>query len=196
MIVVCRTRPTSLTYAADKRLRSSSRNLLLVPRSSEKFGDCSFSIAGILNEADFPTMRRTHHLGRHLNRPTSSKPIFSYNRITDKLCGSQAWKHTFTRGYTSSVGVQHGNTHSHKRIIIQALWGSSINTIGYTSSVGVQPGNTHAHWIYKRPWESSMETHIHTREYTHMRKFGPDLGGSRIIILKSMQFRRVTIQCF
>src|SRR6218665_173048 len=49
-------------------------------------------------------------------RPTSSKPIFSYNRITDKLCGSPAWKHTFIRGYTSSVGVQHGNNHSHKRI--------------------------------------------------------------------------------
>src|SRR6218665_1882731 len=31
---------------ADKRLRSSSRNLLHVQRSSTKFGDCSFSIAG------------------------------------------------------------------------------------------------------------------------------------------------------
>src|SRR6218665_3628992 len=31
---------------ADKRLLSSSKNLLLVPRSSTKFGDCSFSIAG------------------------------------------------------------------------------------------------------------------------------------------------------
>src|SRR6218665_2636654 len=31
---------------ADKRLRSSSRNVLHVPRSSTKFGDCSFSIAG------------------------------------------------------------------------------------------------------------------------------------------------------
>src|SRR6218665_2412056 len=30
---------------ADKRLRSSSRNLLHVPRSSAKFGDCSLSIA-------------------------------------------------------------------------------------------------------------------------------------------------------
>src|SRR6218665_2112892 len=114
MIVACRT--TSLTSAADKRLRSSSRNLLLDPRSSAKFGDCSFSIAGIQNGAAFPTRRRTHHLWRHLNRPTSSKPIFSYNRINDKLCGSQEWKQTFTRGYTSSVGVQHGNTHSHKRI--------------------------------------------------------------------------------
>src|SRR6218665_2344829 len=111
---VCRT--TSLTSASDKRLRFSSRNLLLVPRSSAKFGDCSFSIAGMLNGAAFPTMRRTHHLWRHLNRPTSSKPIFSYNRITDKLYGSPAWKHTFTRGYTSSVGVQHRNSHSHKRI--------------------------------------------------------------------------------
>src|SRR6218665_2914674 len=148
--------------------KSSTRTT--VPRSSAKFGDCSFSIAGILNGAAFPTMRRTHHLWRHLNRPTSSKPIFSYNRITDKLCGSQAWKHTFTRGYTSSVGVQHGNTHSHKMIIgLQATcrWESSINTRGHIglSSVGVQHGNTHSHWIYKRPWESSMETHIHTREY-------------------------------
>src|SRR6218665_1381311 len=30
---------------ADKRLRSSSRKVLHVPRSSTKFGDCSFSIA-------------------------------------------------------------------------------------------------------------------------------------------------------
>src|SRR6218665_3993223 len=146
-------------------------------------------------------MRRTHHLWRHLNRPTSSKPIFSYNNLYNlqalwessmetyihsrkyKLRGSPAWKHTFT---------QEG---------IQALWESSINTIGYTSSVGVQHGNTHSHWIYKRPWESSMETHIHTREYTHRRRFGPDLGeGSRLRIiiglLKSVKFRRVTIQCF
>src|SRR6218665_1024172 len=90
--------------------------------------------------SSFPTMRRTHHLWRHLNRPTSSKAIFSYNRITDKLCGNPAWKHTFTRGYTSSVGVQHGNTHSHKRIFKprgrpaltqeakHALWESSIET--------------------------------------------------------------------
>src|SRR6218665_2310747 len=32
--------------AADKRLRSSAKNLLQVPRSSTKFGDCSFSLAG------------------------------------------------------------------------------------------------------------------------------------------------------
>src|SRR6218665_4043199 len=114
MIVVCRT--TSRTSAADKRLRSSSRNLLLVPRSSAKFGDCSFSIAGTewsSGSAAFPTMRRTHHLWGHLNLATNSKPIFSYNRITDKLWESPAWKHTFTRGYTSSAGVQHENTHSH-----------------------------------------------------------------------------------
>jgi len=35
-----------IRVVADKRLRSSSKNLLLVPRSSTKFGDCSFSIAG------------------------------------------------------------------------------------------------------------------------------------------------------
>src|SRR6218665_42546 len=64
--------------------------------------------------------------------------------------GSPARKQTFTQEdihYTSSVG-------------------SSINTIGYTSSVGVQHGNRHSHRIYKRPWESSMETPIHTRGYT------------------------------
>src|SRR6218665_1354514 len=104
---------TSLTSAADKRLRSSSRNLLLVPRSSAKFGDCSFSIAGTTEWSSLPAMRRTHHLWRHLNRPASSKPIFSYDRITDKalwessmktyihsriykLRGSPAWKHTIT----------------------------------------------------------------------------------------------------
>src|SRR6218665_524978 len=134
MIVVYRT--TSLTSAAGKRLRFSSRNPLLVPRSSTKFGDCSFSIAGILNGAAFPTMRRTYHLWRHLDRSTSSKPIFSYNRITDKLRGSPAWKHTFTQediqalwvssmethihtvtlDIQAAVGVQHRNTHSHKRI--------------------------------------------------------------------------------
>jgi len=72
-------------------------------------------------------------------------------------------------GYTSSVGVQYGNTHSHriyklrgspawKHIFtqedIQAPWESSIEihirTRGYTNSVGVQHGNTHSHTrIYK-----------------------------------------------
>src|SRR6218665_2817180 len=65
--------------------------------------------------------------------------------------------------YTSCVGVQHGNTHSHNRIYklcgspawkhtftqdIQALWESSMDTYihtGYTSSVGVQHLNTHSH---------------------------------------------------
>src|SRR6218665_575107 len=104
--------------------------------------------------------------------------------------------------YTSCVGVQHGNTHSHNRIYklcgspawkhtftqdIQALWESSMETYihtGYTSSVGVQHLNTHSHKrIHKLcgspAWkhtftqqhkqalcESSMETHIHTRGYT------------------------------
>src|SRR6218665_3331198 len=185
MIVVYRT--TSLTSAAGKRLRFSSRNPLLVPRSSTKFGDCSFSIAGILNGAAFPTMRRTYHLWRHLDRSTSSKPIFSYNRITDKLCGSPEWKHTFTRGYTSSVGVQHGNTHSHKRIF--KLCGCPAWKHTFTQS----------HWIYKRPWESSIETHIHTREYTHRRRFGPDIGGrgrGQLYLSLRNFFRRITIQCF
>src|SRR6218665_882868 len=100
---------------------SRQKATILVEKSStrptvfcEVCGDCFFSIAGILNGSALPTMRRTHYRWRHLNWATSSKPIFSYTRITDKLCGSPAWKHTFTRGYTSSVGVQHGNTHSHK----------------------------------------------------------------------------------
>src|SRR6218665_1594119 len=103
-------------YISNFCSRQKATALVEKSSTSAKCGDCSFSIAGILNGAAFPTMRRRHNLWRHLNRPTSSKPIFSYNRITDKLCGSPAWKHTFTRGYTSSVGVQHGNTHSHKRI--------------------------------------------------------------------------------
>src|SRR6218665_2515438 len=92
-------------------------------------------------------MRRTHHLWGHLNRPTSSKPILSYNRITDKLCGSQAWKHTFTRGYSSSVGVQHGNTHSHNKIYWfcgSQAWKHTF-TLDIQAAVGVQHGNTHSH---------------------------------------------------
>src|SRR6218665_3009492 len=92
----------------------------------------------------------------------------SHKRIY-KLCGSPVWKHTLTQediglqalwessmeshintqGYTSSVGVQHGN-----KIFRQG-------GRGYTSFVGVQHGNTQA------LWESSMETHIHTRGYTN-----------------------------
>src|SRR6218665_2445508 len=90
--------------------------------------------------------------------------------------GSPAWKHTFTQED------------------IQALWGSSINTIGYTSSVGVKHGNTQSYRIYKRPWESSMETHIHTSEYTHRRRFGPDFGrrgqGPLYLSLRNF-FRRI-----
>src|SRR6218665_2821842 len=47
-------------------------------------------------------------------------------------------------GYTSSGGVQHGNTHSHKRIC--KLCGGPALT-----QLDIQP-----------PWESSMETHNHT----------------------------------
>ena len=59
-------------------------------------------------------------------------------------------------------------THIHTREYIQALWGSSINTIGYTSSVGVQHGNTQSH---KRIYR------VCGREYTHRPKLGPDFGG-------------------
>ena len=38
-----------------------------------------------------------------------------------KLRGSTAWKHTITQDIQVTVGVQHGNTHSHKRIY--KLWG-------------------------------------------------------------------------
>ena len=49
-----------------------------------------------------------------------------------------------SRIYTSSVGVQHGNTHSHKRIF--KLCGSPTLTQEDIQAL----------------WESSMETHIHT----------------------------------
>src|SRR6218665_3065331 len=55
-----------------------------------------------------------------------------------------------TKGYTSSVGVQHGNTHSHR---IYKLRGSPIWKHTFTQDI-------------QAPWESSMETHIHTRGYT------------------------------
>src|SRR6218665_489784 len=81
--------------------------------------------------------------GRHLNRATSSKPSFSYNRITDKLCGSPAWKHTFTRGYTSSVGVQHGHNRIYK-LCGSTAWKHTF-TLDIQAAVGVQHGNTHSH---------------------------------------------------
>src|SRR6218665_3221192 len=127
-----------------------------------------------------------------------------------------------TIGYTSSVGVQHGNTQSHR--IYKRPWGSSmethihtrgytssvgssINTIGYTSSVGVQHGNTQSHRIYKRPWKSSMETHIHTRGYTGSVGENLHIGRNLVLTLRGQSednnnlspnnfLRRVTIQCF
>ena len=48
--------------------------------------------------------------------------LFTKEDIAYKLRGSPAWKHTITRDIQATVGVQHGNTHSHKRI--------------YTGSVG------------------------------------------------------------
>src|SRR6218665_3493957 len=61
-----------IRVVADKRLRSSSKNLLLVPRSSKKFGDCSFSVAGTIvkNASTLETFKY------------QLKPIFSNNRIT------------------------------------------------------------------------------------------------------------------
>src|SRR6218665_897232 len=43
-----------IRVVADKRLQSSSKNVLLVPRSSTKFGDCSFSIAGTTEWKSLP----------------------------------------------------------------------------------------------------------------------------------------------
>ena len=34
------------------------------------------------------------------------------------------------------------------------------------------------------PWESSMETHRHTSEYTYRRRFGPDVWGNRSRIIR------------
>src|SRR6218665_3494600 len=42
------------TSAADNRLQTSSKNLLLVPRSFTKFGDCSFFVAGPTAWNSFP----------------------------------------------------------------------------------------------------------------------------------------------
>src|SRR6218665_127744 len=104
-----------------------------------------------------------------------------------------------TRGYTSSVGVQHGNKHSHwiyklrgspawKQTFtqedIKVRCGSSINISRYTSSVGVQHGKHTFTLDIQAPWESSMETCIHTREYTHRRRLGPDFWGNRSRIIR------------
>src|SRR6218665_594657 len=91
-----------------------------------------------------------------------------------------------TKGYTGSVGGQHGNTHSHRIYKlrgspiwkhtftqdIQAPWESSmethIHTRGYTISVGAQHTRTFTQDI-QAPWEPSMETH-------NRRSLGPDMG--------------------
>ena len=65
--------------------------------------------------------KQSHNCSSH--GPLRSFDDFSF------LLRSPAWKDIHTRGFTSSVGVQHGNTHSHEDI--QAPWESSINTIGY-----------------------------------------------------------------
>src|SRR6218665_2660509 len=97
---------------------------------------------------------------------------------------SIAWKHTITQDIQATVGVQHGNTHSHKRIYkpcgvqhkhtrIYKLCGSPAwkHTIiqDIQATVGVQHGNTHSH---KRIYR------LCRREYSHRPRLGPDFGGT------------------
>src|SRR6218665_1153889 len=92
--------------------------------------------------------------------------------------------------YTSSVGAQHRNRHSHwiyklrgspawKHTFTQedmkGLWESSIKTSRYTSSVGVQHGNKHSHWIYKLRGSPAWK-HTFTRENIH-------IGGDLVLTL-------------
>src|SRR6218665_2940977 len=105
---------------------SPSKNTQILYRRSRKVSN---AISTVVNIHSSRNRRARFALERKIRRD---------NKRLD-LCGSPAWKHTFT-------------------LDIQA------------------------------PWESSMETHIHTREYrpTHRRRLDPDLGGgdrSRIIIL-------------
>src|SRR6218665_417252 len=46
------------------------------------------------------------------------------NIIGLKLCGCPAWKYTYTKGYTRSVGVQHGN---HINTLISPTWCNKVN---------------------------------------------------------------------
>src|SRR6218665_3046922 len=89
--------------------------------------------------------------------------------------------HINARGYTSPVGVQHGNTHSHKGIYnlcgipawkrtltqedIQALWESSGSpTWTHEGTVGIHYGNTHSHKrIYKLCWSPVGVQHGRTK---------------------------------
>ena len=174
MIVVCRT--TSLTSAADKRLGSSSRNLLLVPCTVfcevwrlfllyRRDTEWSSLPDHAKDASSLDTFKQAYQLKTYLFIQLynwealweSSMETYIHSRIY-KFRGSPAWKHTFTQED------------------IQALGESRINTIGYTSSVGVQHGNTHSHWIYKRPWESSKTPawkHTFTQENIHI---GGDLA--------------------
>ena len=61
--------------------------------------------------------------------------------------------HIHTRWYTSSVGVQHGNTHLHKGIY--KLRGSPAWKHTFTQEDKAAL------------WESNMETHIHTRMWIY-----------------------------
>src|SRR6218665_3767053 len=99
---------------ANKRIRSSSKNHLLVRRSSTKFADCSFSIAGTLNGTVFPTVRRTHHLCTHIN--SGSKLILSNSRMTAR---PTVFQEVLTI-VPSSSEVQHGKTFTQDDI--QAPW--------------------------------------------------------------------------
>src|SRR6218665_3448778 len=121
-------------------------------------------------------MSRTPHLWKHLN--TSSTKSFqtivllllslsthvqrpflrhrmSYGAIKIVLLLLS------TRKYKSSVGVQHWHNKIYK------LRGSTAWKHTFTLDI-------------QAPWESSMETYIHTREYTQRRRLGPDFGGEQV----------------
>ena len=78
--------------------------------------------------------------------------IRGYKSYVESSKRTSMESHINARGCTGSVEVQHGTTHSHKRIYKLCL----------------SPAWKHAftHEDIQAPRESSMETHIHTRGYS------------------------------
>src|SRR6218665_3747597 len=117
-------------------------------------------------------METHNHTGYTSDRMSPArKHTFTQEDI--KLCESRAWKHTITQDIQATVGVQHGNTHSHKRIYTSSV-GSSINTIGYTSSVRVEH-ETHNHTGYTSDRGSPAWKHTFTQENIYKLCGGPAL---------------------